>query len=108
MTARKIWNGACESGNLPPEWRTWAEFRAWVNANGYKAEYGYKGEFTPDSLLKAIPNKKGADKTAVTSDFNSLMKLKLDELKQIALESKIDVGEASTKREIATLICGGK
>jgi hypothetical protein len=93
-----MWENAYKNKALPKEWTRWEDFRAWVLANQYKAEYGYKGEFTPDGCLKAIPGKE--------PDFNSLMRLKLDELKQLALEKGIEAGE--TKREIANQILGGE
>lgn len=101
MTARKMWN-AHRKNKLPPEWKTWAEFRAWVNANQYKAAYEYQGEFTPENLLKAIPG------AVSTSSFDSLMRMRLDELKQFAVEKGFEVSDTATKREIATLICGGE
>lgn len=99
MSIYKMW----ESAKRPPEWGRWEEFRAWCIANRYKAEYGYKGEFAPENLLIAIP---GNEPSEPELNFNSLMRLKLDDLKQIALEKGIESGE--TKREIASLIIGGE
>lgn len=48
----------------------------------------------------------GPDKTGVVNNLNSLMRMRLDELKQLAIDKEIDIGEATTKKEIATLICG--
>lgn len=107
MTARKMWNAARIRGNLPHEWNTWEKFRAWVNDNQYKASYGYQGEFTPENLLKAT---RGSDKTTATTggEFHSLMRMRLDELKRLAIEKGFEINEAATKKEIATLICGGE
>ena len=52
MSLFKIW----QSEKKPKEWQELEDFRSWAIENRYKAEYGYKGEFTPNSLLKAMPD----------------------------------------------------
>lgn len=109
MTVHEMWNQAKRNNNLPSEWPTWPEFRTWVNNNRYKAEYGYKGEFNPEGCLRAIPvagidMSSLPDKTVYKADFNSLMRMKLEELKELASKLGIDTTETSTKKEISTLI----
>lgn len=135
MTVFQMWEDARKQNTLPKEWARWVDFRTWVIANRYKAEYGYKGEFAPDSLLNAIPGyeaKDEVDKTTgkcvvsaeeIATEFGVPAEIlaktpdtwavwletngTVATLKKYAKEMNIELGGARTKREIATLICGG-
>lgn len=119
MSLFKMWEETKMNKKLPQEWDNWCDFRTWAIANRYKAEYGYKGEFNPKGCLKAMPDYKDGfdvdsviadefatepDKTVYKADFNSLMRLKVDELKELAAKLGIEVGDNATKREMSNLI----
>ena len=105
MSLFKMWEETKMNKKLPQEWDNWCDFRTWAIANRYKAEYGYKGEFNPKGCLKAMPDYKSEpDKTVYKADFNSLMRLKVDELKELAAKLGIEVGDNATKREMSNLI----
>ena len=109
MTLIQMWEEAKKDNKLPKEFERWDDLRAWAITNRYKAEYGYKGEFTPEGCLKAMPVigvdlSSEPDKTVYKADFNSLMRLKVDELKKLAAKLGIEVGDNATKREMSNLI----
>ncbi len=126
-----MWLEAHKKGMLPPEWRLAHNFLTWATANGYKVEHGYKGEFTPGNLKLAADNAKwpaataesiiadinatvvgvdfasGPDKTVISyiKNADNLVKTKkLEDLKKLAADMEVDIGGATTKKEIATLI----
>lgn len=104
MSLFKTWEQHYINGTLPKEWPIWEDCRTWAINNRYKMEYGYKGEFSPEGCLKAMPGYVEPGNTEDVYDFDKLMRMKLDELKQLAINEGIKVGEAATKKEIANSI----
>ena len=70
------------------------EFLHWATQNGYKAEYGYKGEFSPAGCSASIPS----SKPDLASEFT------LAQLKEMAEQRGIPLGDAKTKKDIAALL----
>lgn len=112
----QIWLEAHNKGILAQEWRLARDFLAWATANKYKAEYGYKGEFAPENLLVAIPKAKSGEKeierfaAAMTSyvtgalDVETLSKMKVPELKELAEKMEIDLKGITRKDDIIAAI----
>lgn len=98
-----IWLEAHNKGILAQEWRLAHIFIEWATANKYKAEYGYKGDFTPENLIKKIPE---ADKPK--EQYNEAMcHMKVAELKELAEEKEIDIKGLTRKDEIIKAIKEG-
>lgn len=105
-----VWNDAKRRG-INPAWANVGQFIAWAHEAGYKAAYGYKGEFTPENLKFAIPQPKIENfAAAMTSyvtgkaDMETLLKMKVVELKELAADMDIELKGATTKKEIAEKI----
>ena len=92
-----MWQDAHERKVLPAEWKRAGDFLHWATANGYKAEFGYKGEFGPESCASSIPT----SKPDLASEYT------LAELKAMAAERGIELGDAKTKKDIAALLAEG-
>ncbi len=119
MSLYSIWLEAHDKGILAPEWNLAHNFLTWATANGYKPEYGYKGKFTPENLLVAIPKAKSGEKeierfaAAMTSyvtgalDVETLSKMKVPELKELAEKMEIDLKGITRKDDIIKAITGG-
>lgn len=97
-----MWKDAWQSGKLPSDWPMADSFLTWATKNGYKVEYGYEGDFTPENCLAAIPDISGT--VSGNLDADTLTKMKIAELKQLAADLGLDVGAVSTKQEIAEII----